>query len=314
MISSASPLDTRGEGDVLAGLSAREKRLPCRLLYDARGAALFERICALPSYYLTRSELGLLGEHLGAIAAMVGSRARVLEPGSGAGHKTRMLLGALDRPAAYVPIDVSVEQLERNARALRKEFPGLEVAPVHGDYTRTLHVPRAGEHARTLLYFPGSTIGNFEPHEASAFLARFGELAGSGAMMLLGADSNADRESLRDAYDDPEGVTAEFNLNVLAHLNRTHDATFDLATFTHEIVWDAARARVEMHLVSSKRQRVSVGARTIAFDRGESIVTEHCYKHRPAVLERLIEGAGWRVRRVIPDADGRMRLWLAARA
>jgi L-histidine Nalpha-methyltransferase len=314
MISSSVPRDAH-DGDVLSGLSAQRKHLPCRLLYDARGAALFERICTLPTYYLTRSELGLLGEHLPAVAAAVGARGRVIEPGSGAGHKTRMLLGALERPASYVPIDVSLEQLETNARALRSEFPGLEVAPIHGDYTRAVRLPRMQrEFSRTLFFFPGSTIGNFEPHDARSFLARFGEVAGAGALMLLGADSNADAAALRAAYDDPEGVTAEFNLNVLAHLNRTHGATFELDAFAHEVVWDATRSRLEMHLVSRRRQTVRVGERAFAFERDESIVTEHCYKHSPATLEALLAGAGWRVRTVMPDARGRMRLWLADRA
>jgi L-histidine Nalpha-methyltransferase len=305
----------RHDDDVLDGLRASRKHLPCRLLYDAHGAELFERICTVDDYYLTRAELALLERHLPAIAEHVGPRARAIEPGSGAGQKTRMLLSALDRPASYVPIDVSGEQLERNAQALRAEFPELEVQPVHGDYTRALALPRATSSCeRTLVFFPGSTIGNFEPGEAAAFLARFSALAGPGALLVLGADSNDDPDSLLRAYDDSEGVTAAFDLNVLAHLNHTHGATFDLAAFVHRATWDATHSRIEMHLVSRRRQTVFVAGEAIAFERGEPIVTEHCYKHRPEMLAALLAGAGWHVRHVFADPQGRMRLWLAAAA
>lgn len=298
--------------EVLEGLLARDKHLPCKLLYDARGAELFEQICTLDAYYPTRTEIALLEANLPAIAAAVGPSARVIEPGSGEGIKTQLLLAALERPAGYVPIDVSGEQLEQTAIALRTRFPGLIVQPVCGDYTGPLDVPPAPQAAaRTLVFFPGSTIGNFEPDAARRFLARLADVAGPNAMLLLGADSNADREALLRAYDDPEGVTAAFDLNILAHLNRTHRATFDLDAFTHRAVWKAARSRVEMHLVSRREQTVAVGDWKIAFARGEAIVTEHCYKHPPAALEGLLGGAGWQVRDVFADPHGRMRLWLA---
>jgi len=299
--------------DVLAGLLAPRKHLPCRLLYDARGAELFERICTLEEYYPTRSELALLEVHLPAIAAAVGPRPRVIEPGSGAGVKTRMLLRALEAPVGYLPIDISREQLDDNARALRAEFPGLEVQPVCGDYTRPLQLPApARGAARTLAFFPGSTIGNFEPDAARDFLARLRELAGPGGMLLLGADSNTDRSSLERAYDDREGVTAAFDRNVLAHLNRTHAATFDLDAFAHRAIWNAARARVEMHLVSLRRQTVQVAGEAIHLERGEPIVTEHCYKHPRSVIAGMLAAAGWRVLRIDADPHARMHLWLAA--
>ncbi len=301
--------------DIRDGLRAPRKSLPCRLLYDAHGAELFDQICTVDDYYLTRAELALLDQHLGTVAGEVGSRARAIEPGSGAGTKTRMLLSALDRPASYVPIDVSIEQLAHNADALRTEYPGLEVKPVHGDYTRPLVMPATrAPFDRTLVFFPGSTIGNFEPAEARRFLARFGELAGPAALLLLGADSNGEGESLMRAYDDSQGVTSAFNLNVLSHLNRDHDATFDLDAFDHRATWDPVRSRVEMHLVSRRRQTVLVGGEPFELERGEPIVTEHCYKHRPEVLENLLATSGWKVRRVFPDPRGRMRLWLAERA
>lgn len=300
--------------DVLAGLLAPRKHLPCRLLYDARGAELFERICTVEDYYPTRSEIALLEQHLPAIATAIGPDARVIEPGSGEGIKTRMLLTMLERPASYVPIDVSREQLEHTAHALRAAFPAIEIQPLCGDYTRVLELPRpARVPARTVVFFPGSTIGNFEPAEARAFLARFGEVAGSGGMLLLGADSNGYVPSLVRAYDDSEGVTAEFDLNVLAHVNRTHAATFDLGAFVHRAVWNAARNRIEMHLVSQRRHTVYVRGTAIRFEEGESIVTEHCYKHPPATVAGLLAEAGWRLECVMRDGLARMHLWLAVR-
>jgi len=300
--------------DVLAGLRAPHKHLPCRLLYDARGAALFEQICSLDEYYPYRAELALLEQHLPAIAQAVGPAARVIEPGSGAGQKTRMLLAALDRPASYIPIDVSAEQLATTARDLHAEFAGLEIVPIAADYTTSLALPPAPPGTgRTLVFFPGSTIGNFEPDDARRFLLRFATLAGPGAAIVLGADSNADAEALLRAYDDAQGVTAAFDLNVLAHINRTHAATFDLAAFMHRAVWDAARSRIEMHLVSRRRQVVQVAGEPIRLERGEPIVTEHCYKHAPEVLAALLDESGWRVRQVFADPRGRMRLWLGER-
>jgi dimethylhistidine N-methyltransferase len=305
---------TAPDDDVLAGLRAPAKHLPCRLLYDARGAELFEQICTAEDYYLRRSELALLERHLGALGGEIGPRARVIEPGSGAGVKTRMLLAALDAPASYVPIDVSHEQLEDTARALRDQFAGLDVQPVNADYTRPFALPRARTaYDRVLVFFPGSTIGNFEPDEARRFLARFGELAGARALLLLGADSNTDPASLVRAYDDREGITAAFDRNVLAHVNRTHGATFDLDAFEHRAVWNAACSRIEMHLVSRVRQTVQVGGESIELAAGEPIVTEHCYKHRPELLAELLAAAGWTVQTVHADEAGRMRLWLAGR-
>lgn len=301
--------------DVMQGLLDAPKHLPCRLLYDARGAELFEQICTVEEYYPTRTELALLEAHLPAVAAEVGPAARVIEPGSGAGQKTRMLLETLARPASYVPIDVAAEQLAENAAALRREHPGLEVSPVCGDYTAALTMPAAqAPFARTLIFFPGSTIGNFEPDDAVAFLRRFAGLAGEGGMLLLGADSNQDPETLVPAYDDAQGVTAAFDLNVLAHLNRSHRASFELSTFAHRAVWNPARSRVEMHLVSQRDQEVQVEGRSISFGRGEPIITEHCYKHSRRALEGLLGRAGWKVRRRFSDDAGRMGLWLAVRA
>ncbi|HEY0190769.1 MAG TPA: L-histidine N(alpha)-methyltransferase, partial [Kofleriaceae bacterium] len=304
------PTETLASDEVLAGLRAPRKLLPCKLLYDTRGAELFEQICELEEYYPYRTELALLEAHLPAIARAIGPAARVIEPGSGAGIKTRMLLTALDRPAIYVPIDVSAEQLSHTAMTLEAAFPGLDVQPIAGDYTQELELPRPpGERAdrpegRTAVFFPGSTIGNFEPDAARQFLARFARLAGPGAALVLGADANQDAEALLRAYDDTQGVTAEFDLNILAHLNQTYGATFELANFMHRAVWDAQKSRIEMHLVSRRKQTVRVRGEVFAFERGEPIVTEHCYKHAPDALAGLLADAGWAVREVFADPTG----------
>lgn len=299
--------------EVIVGLRDPLKHLPCKLLYDARGAELFERITAVEDYYLTRAEISLLEAKLPAVAHAVGPHAHVIEPGSGAGRKTRMLLAALDRPTTYVPIDVAADQLAENATTLQAEFPDLDVLPVLGDYTRVLALPARPANGMTVVFFPGSTIGNFEPDEARQFLRELAQLAGPDAMILLGADANANRDELLRAYDDREGVTAEFNVNVLAHINATHDANFDLAQFMHRAVWNSAKSRIEMHLVSRRAQTVTVAGHRISFARGEHIVTEHCYKHPPSALETILRDSGWHVVETFVDPDQRMRLWLGRR-
>jgi dimethylhistidine N-methyltransferase len=301
--------------DVIDGLRSSPKRLPCRLLWDPRGAELFARICNVADYYLTRHELALLREHAAAIAAAAGPRARVIEPGSGLALKTRILLDALDAPASYVPIDVEAEQLALATADLRVHYPELEIEPVCADYMRTLELPaprRAVD--RGLVFFPGSTIGNFELAEAEAFLARFAHHAGERGLLVLGADSNSDPQALVRAYDDREGVTAEFDRNVLVHVNRAYGTTFDPDAFAHRAVWDAAHSRIEMQLVAMRDQRVRVADRELVVEDGEPIVTEHCYKYPVAVIEAQLARAGWRVRTVFPDPRGWMRLWLCERA
>lgn len=298
------------DDDVLAGLRARRKRLPCRLLYDAAGAELFEQITRLDAYYLTTTELALLRDHARAIGSQVGPEARVIEPGSGEAIKTRIVLEALEQPVAYVPIDVSREQLARVAGVLRVHFPRLEVQPVAADFTQPFDVPPAPAHRRTLVLFPGSTIGNFEPGEARTFLTGLRSLAGPQGMLLLGADSTRDPARLARAYDDEHGVTAAFDKNVLAHLNRTRGATFDLEAFDHRAVWNPEASRVEMQLVSRTRQIVRVDGALFVLAAGEAIVTEHCYKHTPEALQMLLGVAGWRPRQVFTATQVPYRLWL----
>jgi dimethylhistidine N-methyltransferase len=299
------------DDDVLAGLRAGRKQLPCRLLYADAGAELFERICRLDAYYPTRTELALLEQHLPQIAHHVGPAARVIEPGSGEGKKPRMLLRALDAPSCYVPIDIARDQLHRMAAQLRAELPEVEIQPVVADYSEPFELP-APQRAfrRTLVFFPGSTIGNFEPADARRFLARLAALAGGDRMLLLGADATRDAAALERAYDDEHGVTAAFNKNALAHLNRSRGATFDLDGFAHRAVWNASASRVELQLVSKRRQVVRVAGELFKLAHGEPIVTEHCYKHTPAAMHALLALSGWRPRQVFTAQATPFRLWL----
>ncbi|HSD90592.1 MAG TPA: L-histidine N(alpha)-methyltransferase [Kofleriaceae bacterium] len=299
------------EDDVIAGLQSSPKRLPCRLLYDEHGAELFDRITGLDEYYPTRTELRLLDAHLPAIAADVGVAARVIEPGSGIGIKTKRLLRALDRPAIYIGIDVAAEALEYGAKVLRAEHRELEVHTIVGDFLRPFTLPAPKRpFGKTLVFFPGSTIGNFEPFAAVSFLGGLQQIAGPNARLLLGADGTRDPHALLPAYDDVEGVTSEFDMNVLTHLNRTRGATFDLTTFKHRAVWNERQSRVEMHLVSLCDQRVQIGEEQFTFAAGEPIVTEYSYKHSLSAMRGILLAAGWQVCHAFTSPERPMRLWL----
>jgi L-histidine N-alpha-methyltransferase len=296
----------------LEGLLHPPRTLPCKFFYDRRGAELFERICELPEYYLTRTELGILDGHLDEMAACLGPGCLVLELGSGAGQKTRMLLDHLQEPVAYVPVDISRHQLIEVAEALARAYPGLEVLPVCADYTAgELRLPEPRRPAaRRMFFFPGSTIGNFHPHEAAAFLARIAGLLGPGAALLVGVDLRKDPRVLEAAYNDAAGVTAEFNLNLLYRLNRECGATFDLDGFRHHAPYDEERGRIEMQLISTRAQTARLLGRTLSFAAGEIIVTEHCYKYTLPGFARLAARAGLAVSSVWCDAEERFSVQL----
>jgi dimethylhistidine N-methyltransferase len=275
----ACPEDDVVLGEVLAGLAERPKRLPCKLFYDDAGSRLFERICELDEYYLTRTELGILHERAREIARIAGAGRRVVEFGSGASVKTRILLDALERPASYVPIDIARAALLESSAALARDYPALEVHPVCADYTHEVVLPKIAPGIRTLGFFPGSTLGNFEPRDAVTFLRRVRAHCGSGGLLLIGVDLKKSPATLEAAYDDARGVTAEFNKNILRVINRRLGARFPLDAFRHRALYDERRGRVEMHLVSTIRQRVAVADAWVRFEPGEPIVTEHCYKY-----------------------------------
>jgi dimethylhistidine N-methyltransferase len=288
--------------DALAGLRQPRKTLPCKYFYDAEGSKLFDQICTLPEYYPTRTELGILRAHAPEMARCVGPDALLIEYGSGSSVKTRLLLDRLPRPAAYVPVDISREHLLATALALRLDYPGLPVLPVCADFTAPFALPTPPRPpARCVIYFPGSTIGNFSEAAAVALLAGVARRVGPGGGFLAGADLKKDPRVLERAYDDARGVTAAFNLNLLARMNRELDADFDLRRFRHRAVWVEAEGRVEMHLVSETEQFVHVGGVRIGFARGESICTEYSHKYTLDGFARLARGAGLAVRRVWTD-------------
>lgn len=285
--------------DVRAGLAARPKRLPCKYFYDEEGSRLFERICELPEYYPTRAETALLADIAGEIAELAGPHARVIELGSGASHKVRLLLDALDRPAAYLPVDISREALIEAAERIAAAYPAIRVTAICADYTRPFAVPAvAAPPGRPLAFFPGSTIGNFPPTEARRFLALCARLLGRDGSMVIGVDLKKDRAVLEAAYNDAAGVTAAFNLNLLARINRELGGDFDLPAFGHRAFYDAAIGRIEMHLVSRRAQRVRIGGDEFAFATGETIHTEDSYKYAPVEFQALAQAAGWQPRRV----------------
>ena len=287
--------------DVLAGLAGPRKTLPCKYLYDEAGSALFERICELDEYYPTRTELGILHRHAGAMAAALGPRCLLVEYGSGSSTKTRLLLERLEDPAGYVPVDISREHLLRAAGALSARHPRLRVLPVCADFTRPFELPPVPGTLRRAAYFPGSTIGNFAPAEARKFLAQVAEQCGPGGMLLIGVDLRKSRAVLEPAYDDAQGVTAEFNRNLLRRINRELGASFDVASFDHRAFWNSAEGRVEMHLVSRREQTVRVGGRSVRFARGESIHTESSHKYELGEFAALARSAGFEVLRVWTD-------------
>lgn len=288
--------------DVLAGLGRRPKTLPSKYFYDARGSELFEAITRLPEYYPTRTELGILEEHAADLGRIVPPGAALVEFGSGSTRKLRLLLSRMPGLAAYVPVDVSGEFLRAEAAQLGLDFPNLAVEPVVADFTVDFDLPHRAAHRPLVGFFPGSTIGNFEPPAAQALLARFRRTLGTGSALILGVDLVKDDATLNAAYDDATGVTAAFNLNLLTRMNRELGADFDLGAFRHRAFFDRVKSRIEMHLVSTRAQSVTVGGRRIDFEAGETIHTEDSYKYTPASFAELAAAAGWRLEATLTDS------------
>lgn len=286
---------------VWQGLSAPHKSLPCRFFYDARGSELFEEITRLEEYYPTRTETAILAEHAGRMARAAGPGAALIEFGSGSSRKTELLLEAMPRPFAYVPIDVSRSALEDARRRLAQRMPALEVIPVVADFCETMALPPAMRGVAKLGFFPGSTIGNFDPAAAKRLLEHFARMLGPGARLIIGADLEKDPRRLIAAYNDAKGVTAEFNLNILARINRELAGDFDLAAFRHVAIYDEVSKRIEMHLVSRVAQRASVLGRTFEFAAGETIHTEDSYKYSVGRFQALARCAGWQPNQVRLD-------------
>ena len=304
--------------DVLEGLAQARKSIPSTWLYDHRGSALFEQITELDAYYPTRTETAILASCAAQIALAAGPGATVIELGSGSSRKTPLLLQALQRPAAYAPVDISAQFLAEAVLPLRARFPQLPIVPLVADFTQLQQLPpELNGHfgsGRRVVFFPGSTIGNFTPEAAVALMARIGTVAGPDALLVVGADCTRDPAVLVPAYDDHLGVTAAFNLNLLLRINRELDADFSADAFRHEARWNAAEQRVEMHLVSRYTQRAHVLGQPFHFRMGESIHTENSYKHAPSRFQQLAERGGWLPLQLWTDGLARFAVHVFERA
>jgi dimethylhistidine N-methyltransferase len=282
------------EADVIEGLRATPKCIPAKYFYDAAGSQLFERITELPEYYPTRCELGILRDHAAEIADLIPEDAALVEFGSGSTRKVRILLHAARRLGCYVPVDISGEMLQREAAELRRDFPGLNVLPSVADFCFPFELPPEAKTAPARIgFFPGSTIGNFEPHQAAEFLRHAGRMLGPLAGLIVGVDQIKPVTVLNAAYNDAAGVTAQFNLNLLTRINRELGGTFKLDCFEHHAFYNRGRQRIEMHLASLKQQTVKVAGETFDFHAGETIHTENSYKHSVASLSALARSVGW---------------------
>lgn len=288
--------------EVIEGLCGDQKTLPCKYFYDIQGCRLFDAICELEEYYPTRTELAIMETYIDDMAQSLGPDCLLIEYGSGSSVKTRLLLDKVPQLAGYVPIDIACAHLHHVARSLRKAYPGLSVHPVCADYTRPFAVPPCpNQVSHRVVYFPGSTIGNFDPEEATAFLRRIGRVVGTGGDLLIGVDLLKPIDVLEAAYNDQAGVTAEFNLNLLHRINRELYGTFDVEAFEHRAVFNEEENRIEMHLVSTRDQRARIGRVEFQFARGESIHTENSYKYNLEDFESLARKAGFDVAQVWTD-------------
>ena len=292
--------------DAIAGLSSDPRTLPCKYFYDARGAALFQKICEVPEYYITRTEIDILDRHRAEIATQLGPQIELIGLGTGAGTKTRILIEALEEPAVYIPVDISAKQLRQSAAVFHEIFPDLEILPVAADYLQPVVLPSPRRKAaRNVVYFPGSTIGNFEPDKAIRFLRRVAKVCGANGGLLIGVDLQKDRHVIEAAYNDSAGVTAEFNLNLLVRANRELGADFDLTHWRHQAIYNSTHGRIEMYLISKTAQTVRIGDQQFGFAAGERILTEYSYKYTPEGFAALASRAGLKFQKIWTD-DARL--------
>ena len=289
--------------ELIDGLRQPEKMISPKYFYDERGSQLFEEITRLPEYYPTETELGIMRDNIGEIAQLVGKQASLIEYGSGSSLKTRVLLEHLDELAAYVPVDISEDHLLESASQIRREFPGLDVLPVVADFTQPFQLPSPKVMpVRNIVYFPGSTIGNFTHDAAHELLRVMHEEAGAGGALLIGVDLQKDPAIIERAYNDSAGVTAEFNRNMLRHLNREFGADFDLEAFAHSARYNEEEGRIEIRLISEQDQEFTLGDVSFSIDRDEAILTEYSHKYTPEGFAAMAEAAGFSVERVWMDA------------
>ncbi len=290
--------------ELIDGLRQPEKMISPKYFYDERGSQLFDEITRLPEYYPTETELGIMRDNIGEIASLVGKQASLIEFGSGSSLKTRILLEHLDELAAYVPVDISEDHLLQSARQIREDFPDLDVLPVVADFTQPFQLPTPEVMpVRNVVYFPGSTIGNFTHDAAHELLLVMHEEAGAGGALLIGVDLQKDPEIIERAYNDSAGLTAEFNRNMLRHLNREFGADFDLDAFAHSAEYNEEEGRIEIRLVSEQDQEFTVGDEPFSIGKNEAILTEYSHKYTLDGFAAMAEAAGFRVERVWMDDE-----------
>jgi L-histidine Nalpha-methyltransferase len=281
--------------EVCAGLNQIPKTLPCKYFYDKKGSELFEQICDLEEYYVTRTEMALLDKVKYQLAELIGKHAAIIEPGAGAGLKIQKLLQVMKSPELYVPMDISKQFLKYSAEKIREKFSNIRITEIQADFTQQLLWPEGVESAsgKHVVFFPGSTIGNFSPNEAVAFIQRLGSLINQNGALILGVDLIKDAEVLEAAYDDKKGITAAFNKNILQRLNCELNANFELGDFEHVAKFNPTKSRIEMHLKSNVEQTVTIGSQTFTFEEGETIHTENSYKYSMDQIKTLAELAGY---------------------
>ena len=290
--------------EIISGLQQTEKMISPKYFYDERGSQLFDQITTLPEYYPTETEFGIMRESIDEIAGLIGPQASLIEYGSGSSRKTRVLLEHLNEQAVYVPVDISEEHLLESARQLRSEFASLEVLPVVADFTKRFALPSPTVMPlRNIVYFPGSTIGNFTHAAAGDLLEVMYHEAGENGAMLIGVDLQKDPRIIERAYNDSAGVTAEFNLNMLRHLNREYGSDFDLDSWSHEAHYNESEGRVEIRLINATMQTIHIGQEQVIIDEGEGILTEYSHKYTLAGFAEMAEQSGFEVERVWTDAN-----------
>ena len=292
------------ELEIVAGLKQRQKAISPKFFYDETGSHLFDEICRQPEYYLTRTELGIMRQHISEIVRLIGPQASIIEFGSGSSIKTRLLLEKLIEPAAYVPVEISREHLEQTTRSLAADFPDIEILPVCADFTHPFDLPTPKTPPiKNVVFFPGSTIGNFSRQDAIDLIRVMRTEARNDGALLIGFDLEKPKDIVERAYNDAAGITAEFNLNLLARINREYDADFDLQAFRHKAVYDEDQNRIEMRLISLRRQAVHVAGTRFELDTDEYIVTEHSHKYSPDRFEDMTRQGGFKLSQAWNDAD-----------
>jgi dimethylhistidine N-methyltransferase len=278
--------------EVIEGLGQPQKRLPSKLFYDRRGSELFDQICNLDEYYLTRTEMRIMNQYIDEIAELIGKKCLLIELGSGSSTKVRLLLDHLIDPVGYVPIDISSEHLIKASDLLAADYPSIKIIPVYADYTQPFDFPdTTSGYSKKVVYYPGSTIGNFTPRYAARFISRIAKRSGRGSGLLIGIDLKKDKDTLEAAYNDRYGVTAAFNLNILERLNRELGADFDTSQWKHHAFYNDDEGRIEMHLVSLEHQRVNVNGTPIKLKKDETILTEYSYKYTNEEFENLVSNS-----------------------